>query len=138
MKIDREAEILTIGGKSFMIEDEGKFIRWEMELPELNELDFSLNDFHEDLIVQTSSVDGFGSYLFYDLEFFKTDNGIEFVFRCHQPNKYWEGQWGLSTLLVTLADIVKDSADFNVNMESLEIEDDWKSLEISFIVKERF
>jgi len=70
-----------------MIEDEGKLIRWEIELPELNELDFSVNDFHEDLIVQTSSVDGFGSYLFYDLEFFKTDNGIEFVFSCHQPNK---------------------------------------------------
>jgi hypothetical protein len=138
MIIDKELEILKIGEKTFPVEVEDKFIRWEIELPELQELNFTIVDFHDDVIVQTSSVDGFGSYLFYDLEFYKADNNIEFVYRCHQPNKYWEGQWGLSTLLVTLADIAKDSTDFEVDLETLEIEDDWKALEITFKIDSDF
>lgn len=138
MRIETEAEVLIIGDKTFNIENEDKFIRWDVELPELLEMNFTISDFHNDLVVQTTSIDGFGSYLFYDLEFFKSNDTIQFVLRCNQPNKYWERQWGLSTFLVTLADIAKDSSEFEVDLETLSIDDDWKSLEITFKVESDF
>lgn len=138
MILDRGNCILRFDNNVFHIEDEDKFLRCEAELNELMELNFSIEKFEKDLIFQTTSIDGFGTYLFYNLEFFKNNNSIVFVLRCHQPNKYWEGQWGLSTFLVTLADVIKDSEDFNVNMNSLEIEDDWKSLEITFEINSDF
>ncbi|MDP3444649.1 MAG: hypothetical protein Q8T08_17470 [Ignavibacteria bacterium] len=138
MRIDTEAEVLIIGDKTFNIENEDKFIRWVVEMPELLEMNFTISDFHNDLVVQTTSIDGFGSYLFHDFEFFKSNDAIQFVLRCNQPNKYWERQWGLSTFLVTLADIAKDSSEFEVDLETLSIDDDWKSLEITFKVESDF
>jgi hypothetical protein len=97
-------------------------------------MNFKIENFPEDLLVQTNSPDGFDTFLFHQLEFYKSNGKIEFVFLCRQPNKYWEGKYGLSTLLVALADMVKDSIHFQFNPDSLIIDDDWKNLEVTFQV----
>lgn len=138
MKLDKETGELAVGDKIYQLDEFEKNVMWEVELSQLMTMNFSIDDFLEDLYAQTHSTDGFGTYLFYELEFFKVENKIEFVFVCRQPNKYWEGQWGLSTLLVTLADVVKDSPDFQIDIGSLNIEDDWKTLEITFKIDQDF
>lgn len=138
MKLNKETGTLTIGDKIFELDEFGNDSIWEVELHELQSLNFTIDTFMEDLVVQTFSNDGFGTHLFHDLEFFKSQNSIMFVLTCRQPNKYLEGQFGLSTLLVTLADLVKESPDFQLAPEALNIEDDWKSLAITFTVDKDF
>jgi hypothetical protein len=48
-------------------------------------------------------------------------------FRCHTPNKYWEGQFGLATFLAA----VRDQAGHHDNRKvtDVELEDDWKAQE---------
>jgi hypothetical protein len=135
MTIDKETGELLINDYVFQLEEYDEIndrAIWETELSQLNTMNFSIDDFLENLYIQTRSNDGFGTGLFYDFEFFKRDNKFEFVFICRQPNKYWEGQWGLSTLLSTLADVIKDSHDFIIDNNSLDIKDDWKILEVGF------
>ena len=45
---------------------------------------------------------------------------------CHQPNKYWEGRWGLATFL----NAVKNQIPFfpYVSVGEVELDDDWKRL----------
>lgn len=138
MEINEETGELTFDGKVYDLEEIGSPSVWEIDVQELMTLNFSTETFLDGLMVQTHSPDGFGTFLFHELEFYKTDGKIEVVFVCRQPNKYWEGQYGLSTLLVTLAEVVKDSFDFQVNMETLEIDDDWKTLEVTFQIEGAF
>lgn len=134
MLVDKESEILIIGDKTFNVEIRNKDIFWEPELHELQDMYFVISEFIDNLYVKTTSNDGFGSSLFYDLDFYKFNNKIEFVLTCNHPNKYWEGKYGLSTLLVTLVDVIKDSSSFEVDPESLRVDDDWKGLEVAFII----
>lgn len=134
MKIDEENGIVEINEKTFEIEGYDAQLICEIDLLALKEIDFLISEFKDNITFRTHSSDGFGSYLFHELEFCKSDDIIVFAFICNQPNKYWEGQWGLSTILSTLADIVKDSIDLEVQYESLNIEDDWKYLEITFTI----
>lgn len=138
MKINRDSETVDINGQTFDIEDYDGNFHCEIDLPILSKIDFKISEFADDIVVKTHSEDGFGSYLFHELEFSKSDNLIVFAFICHQPNKHWEGQWGLSTMLSTLADIVKYSTELEVQYESLDIEDDWKYLEITFTIDKDF
>jgi len=131
MKIDESKSELHYKGKVYEIDEFKNLYTWNVDIQELMNLSFSTETFVKDLLVESHSSDAFGTYLFYDIEFFKADNKIVLLFACRQPNKYWEGKYGLSTLLVTLADVVKDSFEFNFDPESLEIEDDWKHLEVS-------
>lgn len=138
MRIDKSKSELHYKGKVYEIDEFQNLHTWDADILELMNLSFSSDTFLTDLVVQTHSPDAFGTYLFYDIEFFKIDNKIEFVFACRQPNKYWEGKYGLSTLLVTLADVVKDSLEFKFNPESLDIDDDWKNLEFSCQIEGEF
>lgn len=138
MNINRETGELLYKGKTYELDDIGTPAVLEIDIHELMTLEFSTEDFIDDLLIQTHSSDGFGTYLFHQLEFYKTENKIEIVFLCRQPNKYWEGQYGLTTFLVALADVVKDSMDFNYDPESLEIDDDWKNLEVSIQLDGKF
>lgn len=141
MTIDKETCELLIDDYIFQLDEYDEIndrAIWETELSQLLAMNFSIDDFLENLYIQTRSNDGFGTGLFYDFEFFKRDNKFEFVFICRQPNKYWEGQWGLSTLLSTLADVIKDSPDFIIDNNSLDIEDDWKTLEVAFQLDKDF
>ncbi|BBE19984.1 hypothetical protein AQPE_4175 [Aquipluma nitroreducens] len=138
MKIDNELGIVEIGENSFEFEEYDGSLHCEIDLPVLSNLHFKLDEIDEGICFRTHSVDGFGSYLFNDLEFAKSTDIVVFAFICHQPNKYWEGQWGLSTMLATLADVIKDSIDLDVQYESLNIEDDWKYLEVTFSIDADF
>lgn len=138
MKIDKSKSELHYKGKVYEIEEFKNLYTWDADIQELMNLSFSPETFVEKLVVESHSSDAFGTYLFYDIELYKSDNKIVLVFACRQPNKYWEGKYGLSTLLVTLADVVKDSFEFNFDPESLEIEDDWKHLEISCEIEGEF
>lgn len=138
MKIDKSKNELHYKDKVYEIDEFKNLYTWDVDIQELMNLSFSTETFVNDLLVQSHSSDAFGTYLFYDIEFFKSDNKIVLVFACRQPNKYWEGKYGLSTLLVTLADVVKDSFEFSFDPESLEIEDNWKHLEISCEIEGEF
>lgn len=138
MTIDKVNNELHYQEKVFELDEFKNLYTCDIDIKELMNLSFSPKTFIEDLIFQSHSSDAFGTYLFYDIELYKTNDEIEMVFACRQPNKYWEGKYGLSTLLVTLSDVVKDSFEFNFDPESLEIEDDWKNLEISCKIDEDF
>lgn len=133
MNIDKEEFTLTMGDKSFELEDiDNDQVLCEIDIQDLMNMNFTLSDFLDNLIIRTHSPEGFGTYLFYELEVCKIEKEIKITFICRQPNKYWEGQFGLSSLLTTLADIVNDSFEFEVEEGSLEVEDDWKLLNVYF------
>jgi hypothetical protein len=131
MTIDKVNNELNYKEKVFELDEYKNLYTCIIDIKELMNLSFSSNTFIENLIIQSHSSDAFGTYLFYDIELYKICDKIELVFVCRQPNKYWEGKYGLSTLLVTLSDVVKDNFEFKFDPESLEIDDDWKNLEIS-------
>lgn len=87
----------------------------------------SFDAFPESLLVRVHSSDGFGTFLFHEAEIFREDNGkIVADYICHHPNKYWEGTWGLSTLLVAIKDQVPFYSE--VNLTDIEVEDAFKQL----------
>jgi len=84
--------------------------------------------FPHGLTIQVHSEDGFGTFLFHSLFISQEGDGIGFRFACHHPNKYWEGRFGLATLLDAIA---KQTSHFDdLSAEDIELEDDWKQLTI--------
>lgn len=139
MVINKENELLIFNSKEYEIEDTGNGqFRWKVDIQELMLFNFSTTDFPDNIFVQSHSPDGFSTFLFHEIEFYKSNDKIEVVFQCRQPNKYWEGKYGLSTLLVTLGDVVKDSNDFQFDPESLSIDDDFKNIEFTFLIDGEF
>ena len=87
----------------------------------------SLDAFPDLFSIHVHSSDGFGTFLFHEAEIFKEDDGkIVANYICHQPNKFWEGTWGLSTFLVA----IKDQVPFwnDVRLIDIEVNDDFKQL----------
>lgn len=94
----------------------------------------SLGAFPESLSVRVHSSDGFGTFLFHEAEICKDDGGnVVANYICHQPNKYWEGKWGLSTFLVAIKDQVPFCAE--VSLTSIEVDDDFKQLTLKIDLK---
>ena len=114
---DMELEILDV--------DELGHVTAECDYAALSEA--SIDAFPESLSVHVHSSDGFGTFLFHEAEIFKEDSGeIVANYICHQPNKYWEGTWGLSTFLVAIKDQVTFCDD--VSLIDIEVGDDFKQL----------
>ena len=94
----------------------------------------SFDTFPESLSVRVHSRDGFGTFLFHEAQIFKSDDG-EMVadYICIQPNKFWEGRWGLSTLLTA----IKDQVPFfdEVSLTDIEVDDDWKQLTLRRVLE---
>jgi hypothetical protein len=89
----------------------------------------SLEGFPDMLTLQVDSPDGFGTFLFRETEIYRDDAGqlvAEHI--CHQPNKYWEGTWGLATFLGA----IRDQLLFfpAVTLGDIELNDDWKQLSL--------
>jgi hypothetical protein len=59
----------------------------------------SLDDFPDALVLHVHSEDGFGTFLFHEVAVYKDGRQLIGEYICHQPNKYWEGRWGLATFL---------------------------------------
>jgi len=132
IKFDNDKGEIIIDNKVFKITERGLDPRWDVELNELLSLRFSIKDFPDNFMIQTYSIDGFGSYLFYDLYFLKESDKISFSFVCNKPNKYRECKWGLSTLLTTIAELVNNDPVFRLAPGSLVIDDYDKRIEIYF------
>ena len=128
---NKETEVLTIDNKNFVVtERDEETILLEPELIEVQSLNFTIADYPKNLSIEIHHESGFDTYLFHEVHLSKYINVIQISFLCLQPNKYWEGNWGLSTFLATLSDVIKETEDLRV--ESLNIETDWKELEVSF------
>lgn len=89
---------------------------------------FILKEYPEKIAIQINSNNGFGTFLFYELLFWKESGKFKLEFTCHQPNKYWEGRWGLTTFL----NAIKTQLEFNSNFQlgEIDVEDDWKKISI--------
>lgn len=136
-KIDIDNETLIIDNRTFTLEEyDEKTILWEPDLKAIHNLNFTIADYPEKLIINIQSEDGFETYLFYELEIYQDLGQVKIKFISSQPNKYWEGKYGLSTFLGTMNDIVKDCPDAKI--EYIDIEDDYKDIEISFILDKDF
>jgi hypothetical protein len=86
-------------------------------------------EFPTGLEIRMQSSDGWGTYLFHEAAVYRDQEG-RLLSRhiCHQPNKYWEGKWGLSTFLQAIAGQTKYFPGIQVG--ETEFEDDWKRLEL--------
>lgn len=84
------------------------------------------------LAVQMHSEDGFGTFLFHELDVSPDPGGVVLAFRCHTPNKHWEGQFGLAAFLAAVRDQVPHHENWTIS--SIELEDDWKGITLNRVV----
>lgn len=95
----------------------------------------SFKAFPSEVILRIHSADGFGTFLFHEAEICRDVAGTlvaEFI--CHHPNKYWEGTWGLATLLGAIRDQVPHH--LGVTVGDIELDDDWKRLSLRVPIDE--
>lgn len=131
VKRDNDDVAVTIGGADAEILDAGDdYILAQCVLEDLkNEASQTLP---KELTVQIHSEDGFGTFFFHELELSADDNGTSLSFRCHTPNKYWEGQFGLATFLAAIRDQVALHDTWKITQ--IDLEDDWKGITLERIV----
>lgn len=130
MKLDKKTYQLFIGEKVFDVEYRGNVYCVDCEYESIAEETIDIDKFPNDLIIRIHSKTGFNSYLFYESELLKVDNKLRVVLICNQPNKYWEGKYGLSTLLMQLVETVNLTQNLTADPETLNVEEDWKYLEV--------
>jgi Restriction endonuclease len=117
----KEVEILDAGDDYVLAERDLAHLATEAAQP-----------FPVGLSLEIHSEDGFGTYLFHELLLTGGTDGVELAFRCHTPNKYWEGQFGLATFLAAIRDQVEYHDNWTVSQ--IELEDDWKGITLSCMV----
>lgn len=91
-----------------------------------------VDSFPEPLRLSVHSEDGFGTNLFYDVDIMSHQDGAALDFNCHQPNKYWNERFGLSTFISAIQDQVGLLNDWEVS--HIELEDDYKSVSLRHVV----
>jgi len=136
---DNNTGELKIEDRTFNIADNSfdeDCILLQVDLKEIQDLNFTVEDFPENLLIEVHSEDGFSTYLFHELEITKDEGFVKLIFKCLLPNKYWEGKYGLSTLLAKLSELINDTQD--VRTECIDLEDTYKNLEIIFIANSDF
>lgn len=139
MTLNKEENTVEINCESYEIEKYNNFFYFETDLKKLTALKLNSKDIDHNLIIRIQSSDGFGSHLFYEAEIFRNDDDTtQLVFICHQPNKFWEGKYGLSTFITEIIEHAEYNQLLSVERETLEIEDDWKRLELFTSVEEDF
>lgn len=139
MEIDKENNLLKIKNREFDLEFGGGFHQFHTDLKELTTLKVKAYEIEPNLTIRINSPDGFGTYLFHEVEFFRNDDDTtQIVFICNQPNKFWEGKYGLSTLLMEIIEQSENFEELEVEKDSFEIENDWKYLELFNSVKGDF
>ncbi len=123
IEVHRENDDVAVllGGKDAEILDAGDdYILVQCDLADLaNEAAQELPDA---LTIQIHSEDGFGTFLFHELELAADRNGMALSFKCHTPNKYWEGQFGLATFLAAIRDQAAHHDTWKIT--HIELEDD--------------
>ena len=87
----------------------------------------SLDAFPDALCLRVHSSDGFGTFLFHEAEICKGNDGELIAdYMCIEPNKYWEGTWGLATFLGAIRNQIPFFPE--VTLREIELDDDWKRL----------
>jgi hypothetical protein len=115
---DKEVEIWDVGDD---------YVLAECDLADL--VAEAAHSFPVGLSLEIHSEDGFGTYFFHELLLTGGTDGVELAFRCHTPNKYWEGRFGLATFLAAIRDQVTHHDHWTVS--HIELEDDWKGITLS-------
>jgi hypothetical protein len=127
---DEELAVL-LSGKELNVLDAGDdYILAECSLDDL--IAEPASALPSELQVEIHSEDGFGTYFFHELVLAHNTDGVALAFRCHTPNKYWEGQYGLATFLAALRDQIEHHDNWRVS--EIELEDDWKGITLERIV----
>ncbi len=122
---DEGNKVILIGGDEIDLLDyyDGHAVV-ELDIDALT--DETTAGFPHDLLIQIHSERGFGTYLFHELHISKVKAGVALDFICHQPNKYWDGRWGLATFLDAVQKQVEHHSRFSI--QDVDLEDDWKRL----------
>jgi hypothetical protein len=131
VKRDKRGPSVWINDKEMPILDhDGEHVWAECTLEDLK--DETVYAFPECLMLSIHNDDGFGTYLFYDIDIMWHRNGVALDFNCHEPNKYWNGRFGLGTFLSA----IQDQATFldNLVVSHIELEDDHKSISLGCVV----
>lgn len=142
MNIDEQEFTINIDYELFEFDkysyEDDKSINIEGAEFEGNEnLKFDFTNFDNEFYMNFICSDGFVTNLFYEFEISKdlNSNVIILRFLCREPNKFWEGKWGLSTFLGTLHSLIIEGQELKVS--DFDIDDDWKTLELEFEIKEK-
>jgi hypothetical protein len=90
------------------------------------------SSFPAGLLLEIHSENGFGTYFFHELHLSHDPSGVALDFRCHTPNKYWEGRFGLATFITAINDQVRHVDNWEVT--EIETEDDWKGITLRRVV----
>lgn len=101
-KIDGKNSFVEVGGKEVEILDGGG--EYILAQCDLGDLSGESGAFPEGLQLEVHSEDGFGTYFFHELLLSHHPDGTALEFRCHTPNKYWEGRFGLATFIAAVRD----------------------------------
>ncbi len=130
-RIEEEDTFVEIAGKDANIVDAGEdYVLAECDLSDLAaEI---ANAFPDVLQLQIHSEDGFGTYFFHELVLSHHADGVALEFRCHTPNKYWEGRFGLATFLAAIRDQVPHFDNWEITQ--IELEDDWKGITLRRLI----
>lgn len=129
---DDEDVVVLVNGKEIEVNDVDADSVWaECDFHELGE-EVGAN-FPSGLSIDIRSEDGFGTFLFHEANLFANDRRLSLSFVCHHPNKYWEGRFGLATLLDAIQEQVKHHPGFAVS--EIELEDDWKRLVLTTAIE---
>jgi hypothetical protein len=128
---DADDVSVLISSKEVEILDAGDdYVLAECDLADLETE--AAQSFPVGLSLEIHSEDGFGTYFFHELLLTGGTDGVELAFRCHTPNKYWEGRFGLATFLAAIGDQVTHHDNWTVSQ--IELEDDWKGITLSRLV----
>ncbi len=102
-----------------------------VELNALEDLDgIQAGEVPEQVVFQLHHQAGLGTYMFHELHLHRDDGVPVADFIHHHPNKYWEGRYGLATLLAAMIEQV--AFEDGVEVAESELEDDWKRLVLRF------
>jgi hypothetical protein len=131
LTIDEEDVLVEVAGKDLEILDAGD----DYVLAQCNLGDLAMEtaaSFPKTLQLEIHSEDGFGTYFFYDLLLSHDPAGVALEFRCHSPNKYWEGRFGLATFITAIRDQVRHLENWEVTQ--VEVKDDWKGITLQRVI----
>jgi hypothetical protein len=122
---------VLVNGREIEVQDADDHSVWaECDIHELGEE--TGVGFPAGVTINIHSEDGFGTFLFHEVNLSEDGNQLSLSFVCHHPNKYWEGRFGLATLLDAIQQQVKHHAPFAVS--EIELEDDWKRLVLTTMI----
>jgi hypothetical protein len=128
---EEEDAFVEIAGKEANTLDAGDdYVLAECDLSDL--VAETADAFPEVLQLQIHSEDGFATYFFHELLLSHHADGVALEFRCHTPNKYWEGRFGLATFLAAIRNQVPHFDNWEITQ--IELEDDWKGITLRRLI----